>query len=605
MGMESGERRRGLYDPAFEHDSCGVAFVATLRGTPGRDIVEYGLTALTNLEHRGAVGAEENTGDGAGILTQVPHAFLAEEVGFTLPEAGGYAVGMAFLPSDGGERAAAVRAIEGIAREEGLEVLGWREVPIDDSTIGRQARDCMPVFRQLVLAPVDGERGLPLERRAFRLRKRCENHLGVYFASLSSRTLVYKGMLTTAQLREFFPDLNDERFASELALVHSRFSTNTFPSWPLAQPFRMMAHNGEINTVRGNRNWMAARQGNLSSPLLGDLAALGDINSKEASDSASFDEVLELLHLAGRPLPHAMLMMVPEAWQNDSLMDPAVREFYRYMGTIMEPWDGPASMTFTDGTLIGAVLDRNGLRPGRYWVTDDGLVVLASESGVLDIPVDRVARKGRLEPGRMFLVDTGSGRIIDDEEIKGTLAAQHPYAEWNENLLDVADLPRREHIAHSASSVVRRQQTFGYTEEELKILLTPMAQSGGEALGSMGTDTPIAVLSARPRLLFDYFSQLFAQVTNPPLDSIREELVTSLAAAIGPEPNLLEDTPEHARKLEISFPVIDNETLAKIVNVQRSRDSRGLSAVKVRGLFRVSGGERALAQRIEEICAEV
>ncbi|MGM0384431.1 MAG: glutamate synthase large subunit [Actinomycetota bacterium] len=604
--MALGEHSTGLYDPSHEHDACGVAFVATLRGHAGRDIVEAGLTALANLDHRGAVGAEENSGDGAGILTQLPHEFLAAVTGFDLGEPGEYAAGIAFLPSDGAARARAVGAVERVVDEEGLRIVGWRDVPFDDSMIGRMARDCMPVFRQLFLRAPDGATGIDLERRTFRVRKRCENHLGIYFSSLSSRTISYKGMLTTSQLRRFFPDLNDERFASQIALVHSRFSTNTFPSWPLAQPFRMLAHNGEINTVRGNRNWMAARQGNLSSEVLGDLASLGDVNSVGASDSASFDEVVELLHLAGRPLPHAMLMMIPEAWQNNDAMDPARRAFYQYMSTIMEPWDGPASISFTDGTVIGAVLDRNGLRPGRYWVTADGLVVLASESGVLDLPVESVVRKGRLEPGRMFLVDTGAGRIIEDEEIKASLAGEHPYADWlDAGLLRVEDLPDREHVSHSPSSVVRRQQTFGYSEEELRIILAPMAQTGAEALGSMGTDTPIAVLSSRPRLLFDYFSQLFAQVTNPPLDAIREELVTALDAVIGPEPNLLEDNPEHARKLVLGFPVLDNEQLAKVVHVARYRHNKGFSAIKVKGLYDVSGGADALRARLEEIFAEV
>nr|NLD41452.1 glutamate synthase subunit alpha [Actinomycetales bacterium] len=471
MGLGRQERR-GLYRPEYEHDACGVAFVATLRGHAGRDIVDAALTALANLEHRGAVGAEENTGDGAGILTQVPHAFLTATSGLDLPAEGGYAVGTAFLPTDGGERAGSVRAIERVASEEGLTVLGWRDVPIDDSVIGRQARDCMPVFRQLFVVADDGVGGLALERRAFRLRKRAQNHLGTYFSSLSSRTLVYKGMLTTAQLRQFFPDLEDPRFTARLALVHSRFSTNTFPSWPLAQPFRLLAHNGEINTVEGNRNWMAARQGSLHSELLGDIGALGSITTAGASDSASLDEVVELLHLAGRSLPHSMLMMVPEAWQNHAQLDPSVRALYEFMGTVMEPWDGPAAIAFTDGTQVGAMLDRNGLRPGRFWVTDEGLVVLASESGVLDIPAERVVRRGRLEPGRMFLVDTAEGRIVEDEEIKSSLAAAHPYQEWvDTNLLEVDDLPEREHVSHTPSSVARRQQTFGYTDEDLKYLL--------------------------------------------------------------------------------------------------------------------------------------
>ncbi|KAE8765441.1 glutamate synthase large subunit [Georgenia thermotolerans] len=600
--------RHGLYDPANEHDACGVAFVATLRGSPGRDIVESALTALTNLDHRGAVGAEENTGDGAGLLTQVPDAFLRAVVAFDLPAAGAYAVGTAFLPGGEAEaeRVEAVRRIEAIAAQEGLGVLGWREVPVDASMIGPSALETMPAFRQFFLA--DGaSSGLALERLAFRVRKRVERELGLYFASLSSRTLVYKGMLTTAQLRPFFPDLSDERFASELALVHSRFSTNTFPSWPLAQPFRLVAHNGEINTVRGNRNWMAAREGVLASDALGDLAPLLPVCTPGASDSATFDEVLELLHLAGRSLPESVLMMIPEAWQNHDSMDPGLRAFYEYASTLMEPWDGPAAMTFTDGTLIGAVMDRNGLRPGRYWVTADGLVVLASESGVLDLDPATVVRKGRLEPGRMFLVDTGSGRIVEDEEIKRGLAEQHPYQQWlDEGLIFFEDLPDRDHVDHSRLSVVRRQQTFGYTEEELRVLLAPMAATGAEAIGSMGTDTPVAVLSARPRLLFDYFSQLFAQVTNPPLDAIREELVTALGGAIGPEPNLLVDGPEHARKLVVPFPTIDNDQLAKITHIGKTpRKGHAFSAVTISGLYPVAGGGAALHARLQEIFAEV
>ncbi|MHB1288811.1 glutamate synthase large subunit [Georgenia sp.] len=600
---------RGLYDPLHEHDACGVAFVATLRGTPGRDIVDAGLTALHNLDHRGAVGAEENTGDGAGILTQVPDEFLRSAVDFDLPATGSYAVGLAFLPgpdTDEARRAAVVDRIGVIAAEEGLTVLGWRPVPVDTAMIGPSALETIPTFRQLFVADEAGRTGLDLERQAFRLRKRTERELGTYFASLSSRTLVYKGMLTTAQLQSFFPDLCDPRFASELALVHSRFSTNTFPSWPLAQPFRLVAHNGEINTVRGNRNWMGAREGMLASEVLGDLEPLLPVCTPGASDSATFDEVLELLHLGGRSLPHAVLMMIPEAWENHATMGARVQAFYEFNATMMEPWDGPAAMTFTDGTLIGAVMDRNGLRPGRFWVTDDGLVVLASESGVLDLDPARIVRRGRLEPGKMFLVDTGTGRIVDDREIKRSLADLHPYREWlDQGLVRFADLPQRDHVDHSRLSVVRRQQTFGYTEEELRLLLAPMAGTGAEAIGSMGTDTPVAVLSARPRLLFDYFTQLFAQVTNPPLDAIREELVTSLAGAIGPEPNLLADTPEHARKLVVPFPTIDNDQLATIKHIGKVAGGHGFSALTIEGLYRVSGGGAALQARLQEICDEV
>jgi glutamate synthase (NADPH/NADH) large chain len=466
----------------------------------------------------------------------------------------------------------------------------------------------MPSFKQLVVAGRDQAlEGIDLDRRAYRVRKRCERAVGVYFASLSSRTLVYKGMLTTKQLEPFFPDLSDPRFATEIALVHSRFSTNTFPSWPLAHPFRLVAHNGEINTVRGNRNWMAARQGMLSSELLGDVTDLLPICSEAESDSASFDEVLELLHLGGRSLPHAVLMMIPEAWENHATMTPERRAFYEFNSTIMEPWDGPAAMCFTDGRYIGAVLDRNGLRPGRFWITEDGLVVLASESGVLDIPPEKIARKGRLAPGRMFLVDTGIGRVLEDSEIKSELAARLPYARMlADNMVRLDDLPQREHVAHSRSSVLRRQQTFGYSEEELRILLRPMAAAGIEALGSMGTDTPVAVLSSRPRLLFDYFTQLFAQVTNPPLDAIREELVTSLGGAIGPEPNLLVDDEAHARKLVIPFPTIDNDQLAKIKHIHRTvAAGKNFSAVTIKGLYPVAGGAAALERRLEEIFAEV
>ena len=599
---------QGLYDPAAEHDACGVAFVATLRGTPGRDIVDAGLTALLNLDHRGAVGAETDSGDGAGILTQIPDAFLRDVVDGELPQAGHYAIGMAFLPTDDGAQHAAVVGIEKLVVDEGLDLIAWRDVPVTAGLVGPTARSSMPAFRQIVLAdPARRLAGVDLDRKAFRVRKRAELELGVYFASLSARTLTYKGMLTTAQLEPFFPDLSDPRYASELALVHSRFSTNTFPSWPLAQPFRMIAHNGEINTVRGNRNWMAARQSTLSSDVLGELEPLMPVCSPGSSDSGTFDEVLELLHLAGRSLPHAVLMMIPEAWENHTEMDPDRRAFYEYHANLMEPWDGPAALTFTDGTLIGAVLDRNGLRPGRYWITDDGLVVLASETGVLDLDPSTIVHKGRLEPGRMFLVDTGSGRVVSDGEIKSQLAAQRPYGQWvAEHSVFLDQLPEREHVQHSPASVRRRQRAFGYTEEELKILLTPMASTGGEPLGAMGSDTPIAVLSARPRLLFDYFTQMFAQVTNPPLDAIREELVTSIGGAIGPEPNLLADVPEHARKLVLPFPVLDNDQLAKIVRIDRDPALVGVfRSVIVRGLYKVDGGHDALERRLEEIFAQV
>jgi glutamate synthase (NADPH/NADH) large chain len=516
---------------------------------------------------------------------------------------------MAFLPTNTAERAEEKAGIEAIAAEEGLEVLGWRSVPIVPEELGNLARAAMPAFEQLFVAgrPSDESHrvaGIALDRRTFRLRKRAERTLGSYFPSLSSRTLVYKGMVTTLQLEPFYPDLSDERFASKLALVHSRYSTNTFPSWPLAQPFRMIAHNGEINTVQGNRNWMRARQSQLESEVLGDLGPLMPIVSPSASDSASFDEVVELLQLSGRSLPHAMMMMVPEAYENQVDIDPARRAFYEYHSMLMEPWDGPAALVFTDGSLVGATLDRNGLRPGRFLITDDGLVVLASEIGVLDVEPSRVVRKGRLRPGRMFLVDTEAGRLIEDDEIKGELAASQPWQEWlDAGRINLKDLPEREHIVHTPASVSRRQRTFGYTEEEVRILIAPMAANGAEPIGAMGSDTPIAVLSERPRLLFDYFTQQFAQVTNPPLDSIREEVVTSMRGGLGPERNLLTATPEHAYQVALDFPVIDNDELAKIQHIDSTPGSR--TTTTIRGLYRFDEGSDALSRRLKAICVEV
>ena len=598
---------QGLYDGRSEHDACGVAWVATLSGIPSHDIVEQAIRALENLEHRGAAGAEPESGDGAGILLQVPDEFLRAVTAFTLPSAGEYAVGIAFLPTDADAAAAAIDHVARIAREESLDILGWRDLPVNPTGIGKTALGVMPAFKMLfVRATQPGVRGIELERLVYCLRKRAEHDAAVYFPSLSSRTLVYKGMLTTAQVKTTFPDLSDPRMKSAIALVHSRFSTNTFPSWPLAHPYRLIAHNGEINTVKGNRNWMRAREAMLTSEAFGDLARIFPIVTDEGSDSASFDEVLELLHLGGRSLPHAVLMMIPEAWENHAEMDEARRAFYEFHSNFMEPWDGPANMSFTDGTVIGSVLDRNGLRPGRYWVTDDGLVVLASETGVLDIPQSRIIRKGRLQPGRMFLVDTAQHRIIEDDEIKAELAAGQPYAEWLRNgVIHLDALPEREHIVHTGASVTRRQRTFGYTEEELRVILAPMAKSGTEPIGSMGTDSPIAALSSRSRLLFDYFAQLFAQVTNPPLDAIREEIVTSLQTSIGPEGNLLEETPEHCRQVLLPFPVIDNDDLAKIQYINADGNLPGFAAAKIKGLFSVEGGGEALARRLDEICREV
>ncbi|MFM1973387.1 MAG: hypothetical protein RLZZ345_471, partial [Actinomycetota bacterium] len=595
-------KAQGLFDPSRDKDACGLAMVATLRGSAGHDIIETALSALRNLEHRGAIGSDAGTGDGAGILSQIPDAFFRAEVSFELPTKGQYGVGLVFL--DEADSIRIESAFSNLALEERLVVLGWREVPVVPSNLGDLARAAMPLIRQVFVGSTDGCSGIDLERRLFRLRKRSEKTLGTYHPSLSSRTIVYKGMVTTLQLEPFYPDLSDPRFESTLALVHSRFSTNTFPSWPLAHPFRMIAHNGEINTVRGNRNWMRARESQLSSEALGDLKPLLPIITPDGSDSASFDEVVELLYLAGRSLPHAMMMMIPEAWEKQTDISENRKNFYDYHSMLIEPWDGPAAVIFTDGSLVGATLDRNGLRPGRYVVTDDGLVVLASEIGVADIDPSRIVRKGRLQPGKMFLVDTDSGRLIGDDEIKAEIAALEPWGDWLEaNRIKLEDLPEREHVSHTASSVNRRQRTFGYTEEELRVLIAPMARTGAEPLGAMGSDTPIAAISDRPRLLFDYFVQQFAQVTNPPLDSIREEVVTSLSTGIGPERNLLSATPLHAKQISLSFPVLSNDELAKIKHIARV-EGVGHSKI-ISGLYRIDQGWEALAERIRELFDEV
>ncbi|MBL1073278.1 glutamate synthase large subunit [Nocardia sp. 2] len=621
---------RGLYDPANEHDACGVAFVVDMHGRRSRDIVDKAITALLNLEHRGAAGAEPNSGDGAGILIQLPDKFFRAIVDFELPAEGSYATGIAFLPQARREAARAGYRVEKIVREEGLEVLGWREVPIDESSLGALARDAMPTFRQIFIAsPKDSAEqlsGLDLERRAYVVRKRIEHELGkagagegatgkesVYFPSLSGETFVYKGMFTTPQLRAFYLDLQDDRVESALGIVHSRFSTNTFPSWPLAHPFRRVAHNGEINTVSGNENWMRAREALLNSDVFGTdsegnnrLEKIFPVCTPGASDTARFDEVLELLHLGGRSLPHAVLMMIPEAWERNENMTPEQRAFYRYHSFLMEPWDGPASVCFTDGTVVGAVLDRNGLRPGRIWVTEDGLCVLASEVGVLDIDPATVVYKKRLQPGHMFLVDTSQGRIISDEEVKQSLAEQFPYQQWLDNgPTKLSDLPDRPHVHMSHDRVLIRQQIFGYTTEELNLLVSPMAQTGGEALGSMGTDTPIAVLSSRPRLLFDYFSQLFAQVTNPPLDAIREEVVTSLRSMVGPEADLLNPGPESCGQITLTQPILDNDELAKLVHINDDGSRPDLRSVVVHGLYPVKKGGKGLRKAIEAVQKQV
>jgi glutamate synthase (NADPH) large chain len=593
-----------------------------MHGRRSRDIVDKAITALLNLEHRGAQGAEPHTGDGAGILIQVPDEFLRAVADFDLPPQGSYATGMAFLPQSSRDAAAACAAVEKIAESEGLEVLCWREVPTDESSLGALARDAMPTFRQVFIA---GAEGMELERRAYIVRKRAEHELGtkgpgqdgpgretVYFPSLSGQTYVFKGMLTTPQLKAFYLDLQDQRLTSALGIVHSRFSTNTFPSWPLAHPFRRIAHNGEINTVTGNENWMRAREALIGTDIFGsprDVEKLFPICTPGASDTARFDEVLELLHLGGRSLAHAVLMMIPEAWERHESMDPARRAFYQYHSSLMEPWDGPASMTFTDGTVVGAVLDRNGLRPSRIWVTDDGLVVMASEAGVLELDPSTVVRRMRLQPGRMFLVDTAQGRIVSDEEIKAELAAAHPYRDWLDNgLIGLEELPQGPYVRMPHHRIVLRQLVFGYTYEELNLLVAPMARAGAEPIGSMGTDTPVAVLSQRSRMLYDYFQQLFAQVTNPPLDAIREEVVTSLQGVIGPEGDLLSPDENSCRQIVLPQPILRNHELAKLVNVDPDQEingrRHGMRTKVIRCLYPVAGGGAGLKAALHEVRAQ-
>ena len=611
---------QGLYDPRMEHDSCGVNFVCHLHGVATHRIVQLGIGALCKMQHRGALGAETNTGDGAGLLIQVPDDFYRQVVPFELPEAGQYATGIAFLPQGADSADLATTAVNRIAVEEGLEVLGWRDLPVDDSMIGDAARSTEPTFRQVFLAapegPVGRPAGLDLDRIAYVVRKRSEHEVavtdengqdcGVYFPSLSARTIVYKGMLTTLQLSEFFADLTDERVVSALALVHSRFSTNTFPSWPLAHPYRFIAHNGEINTVQGNRNWMRAREALMATQVLdGDLDRLFPICTPGASDSAGFDEALELLTMGGYSLPEAVLMMIPEPWENHAEMSDDRRAFYQYHASLMEPWDGPASIAFTDGTVIGAVLDRNGLRPSRYWVTSEDLVVMASEVGVVDVPTNEVVEKGRLQPGRMFLIDTNEGRIIRDDEIKAGLASARPYRQWLErNLVHLDDLPPRERTTLDEGTIVQRQQTFGYTHEALKLLVAPMARDAKGAVGSMGTDTPVAVLSDQSRPLYDYFQQLFAQVTNPPLDAIREELITAVCTTVGAEGNLLDPRPESCRQVHLPHPVLTEDQMAALIGIDGPDGPDGFTSRVLDGLYEVSRGSEGLAGALDRLRAE-
>ncbi|MCL4720545.1 MAG: glutamate synthase large subunit, partial [Gammaproteobacteria bacterium] len=607
--------KQGLYDPAHEHDACGVGFVVDIKGRKSHAILAQAIQVLRNLDHRGACGCEVNTGDGAGVLLQMPHRFLQqamEQEYIDLPAPGEYGSGLLFLPRNAGKRRKLEERFEKIVQSEDQVVLGWRTVPTRNASLGETARASEPFVRQVFIGrdpSLTDEAAF--ERKLYIIRKRAYNEIRTstidgadvwYVCSLSCKTLVYKGMLLTEQLAGYYPDLLDPAMETALAMVHSRFSTNTFPSWDRSHPYRYLAHNGEINTLRGNINWMHAREALFESGLFGeDMAAIPPIVNPNGSDSAMFDNVLELLVLAGRSLPHAVMMMIPEPWSNHSQMYDGLRAFYQYHACLMEPWDGPASIAFTDGRMIGAVLDRNGLRPSRYYVTKDDLVVMASEAGVLDIPPARILRKGRLQPGRMFLVDTVEGRIIEDEEIKQAVASERPYRQWlNEHLLTLEQLPAApETPAPDPDTLLQRQLAFGYTYEDQRIILTPMGRDGVEAVGSMGNDAPLAALSGRPRLLFDYFKQLFAQVTNPPIDCIREELITASEVWLGSGGNLLEPQPTDCRRLQLAGPVLTNEEYSRV----RRLEVPGLRAGVLPILFRVARGEKGLAGALQDLHA--
>ncbi len=616
MTRHFGQPAQGLYDPEQEHDACGVGFVVDMKGRKSHKIVTNALTILKNLLHRGACGCEENTGDGVGILIQIPHKFFARVTGklkIKLPEAGHYGAALVFLPHDKAQSERCCAMFEKIIGEEGQEFLGWRDVPIDSSMIGPTAKASEPAFKQIFIGQKNVADNAAFERKLYVIRKRIEHAVWnsdmsekslFYIPSLSSRTFIYKGMLTGNQIEQMFPDITDPDVESAMALVHQRFSTNTFPAWELAHPFRYIAHNGEINTVRGNSNWMRAREALCQSDLFGeDLKKIFPIVIEGGSDSATFDNVMEFLHMSGRPLPLAVLMMIPEAWSGHETMDDERKAFYEYHACLMEPWDGPASIAFTDGEVIGAVLDRNGLRPSRYYVTKDDMVIMASEVGVLEVAPENVLIKERLHPGRIFMVDTKQGRIIDDAELKKEYATQHPYADWlKANLLPLDKLPSPKQIhGTDPDTLQQRQQAFGYTLEDLRIIMAPMASSGAEAIGSMGTDAALAVLSNRSRLLYDYFKQLFAQVTNPPLDGIREELVTQVATTIGPEGNLLKPAPESCRQVKLDSPILTNEELARI----RDMKLPGFRTKVVSILYPVAQGGAGLDQALEKVYTEV
>ncbi|HYL73084.1 MAG TPA: glutamate synthase large subunit [Bryobacteraceae bacterium] len=604
---------QGLYDPRNEHDACGIGFVVNIKGQRSHEIIRKGLEILINLRHRGACGCDAETGDGAGILIQIPHQFFAREcagLGFALPAAGEYGVGMVFLPVEPSHRLRAEGIVERITREEGLTVLGWRDTPVNADAIGRVARASQPYIEQIFIGGAAGMTEDELERKLYVVRKRAESEIAAsdlpdksffYIPSLSARTIIYKGLLLAPQIADFYHELRDPETTSALCMVHQRFSTNTFPSWQLAHPYRYLCHNGEINTVRGNVNWMHAREKVLVSAAFGDdFKKILPVIKPGGSDSASLDNAVELLTLAGRSLPHVMAMLIPEAWDADATMPAAKKAFYEYHASLMEPWDGPAAVAFTDGRAIGATLDRNGLRPARYLVTNDDLVIMASETGVLDVPPEDVKFKGRLQPGRMLLVDTTEGRIIPDGELKQRFAARQPYGEWlKDNQITLDTLPEPPRVYESdLDSIVMRQRAFGYTAEDIRVLMAPMAATGEEAIGSMGTDTPLACLSDQPQPLFHYFKQLFAQVTNPAIDPIREELVMSLTSYIGTERNILEETPQHCHTLKLPHPLLTNRDLEKLRRVSTS----DLLASTLPMLFRVAGGEKELERALDGLC---
>ena len=603
--------KQGLYDPQFEHDACGVGFIVHKSGKKSHAIVEQGLTILENLEHRGACGCETNTGDGAGILMQIPHKFLVKVAAannIALPEVGQYGVGMVYASPDRTARENGRKAFEKLVESEGLKVLGWRDVPTDNSSLGATAQSSEPFMQQVfILRSPNLADDLAFDRKLYVIRKLAHTAIRTskidpywYPSSLSCRTMVYKGMLMTAQVGMYFPELHDPDLESALALVHSRFSTNTFPSWERSHPYRYIAHNGEINTLRGNTNWMIARQSMFESDLFGDdISKIKPVINIDGSDSTIFDNALELLVLAGRSLPHAVMMMIPEPWTAHESMSDEKKAFYEYHSCLMEPWDGPASIAFTDGTMIGAVLDRNGLRPSRYYVTKDDLVIFASEAGVLNIAPEMIESKGRLQPGRMFLVNMEEGRIVADEEIKHQIAGEQPYREWiNQHMVDIANL--KDGAASETESVplTQRQMAFGYSFEDLRLLLTPMARDGVEAIGAMGTDTPLAILSNRSKLLYDYFQQLFAQVTNPPIDSIREEIITSAETTIGAERNLLKPEPESCHLIELKTPILSDAELAKLKHINEG----GFKSVTISTLFNPKDGVTGLESAIARIC---